>query len=221
MGLCRVIDKADILVGATKEGLPGCYHERPNWHAYYSAGISHVCMAETPPWSSLETVDDGVVNAADYLLVQAVQTPARTPSAPTVPPSNIPLPLPSPPTIVPTLPQSTPTPNPAIASARRPRTSRFANTRIASRIPYMIGDSSGGGCGTLTFDGAPFADVEHPTFACSRLNIAENNSPIPQSRAFLSYRHFHNLSNTEILGESNSLNMDQYTLGLERASVPK
>lgn len=91
-----------------------------------------------------------------------------------------------------------------------------ARTARRSRVPYMIGDTASGTCGTLTFDGASFANVEHPTFACSRLNIAENNSPLPQDRVFFSYRHFHNISETNVFEDFNALEIDLFTLGLEK-----
>ena len=102
-------------------------------------------------------------------------------------------------------------------TVRAGRTQRRASSRSGrSRVPYMIGDTASGTCGTLTFDGAPFADVEHPTFACSRLNIAENNSAAPQDRAFFSYRHFHNISQTNVLEMFNAVEIDLFTLGIEK-----
>lgn len=90
-----------------------------------------------------------------------------------------------------------------------------------SAAPNMIGDTTGGGCGSLTFSGAVGAQVSHPTFACSRLNIAENNSPIVRRRDYLSYRHFHNASDISIFpndpgGGQNSLHIERFTLGFER-----
>lgn len=118
--------------------------------------------------------------------------------------------------------QTTPM-TPATPSAPAFNTNRSAGQTLAatrrsgrSRVPYMIGDTASGTCGTLTFDGAPFADVEHPTFACSRLNIAENNSPLPQDRMFFSYRHFHNISETNVLDLTNAVELDLYTLGFEK-----
>ena len=45
-----------------------------------------------------------------------------------------------------------------------------------SRPTYMIADNSGGGCGGLFIQGSLVASIMHPTFACSRLNIAESET---------------------------------------------
>ena len=80
----------------------------------------------------------------------------------------------------------------------------------------MIGDTGSGSCFAVNFQGALSADVEHPALSCSRLNISENNSPLLGDRVYLSYRHFHNTTETAILDNLNDLNVDRLTLGVEK-----
>lgn len=106
----------------------------------------------------------------------------------------------------------------SILGTRRRRstaTSAAAFVSLAS-VPFMIGDTAGGSCAAVEFLGAITAKVEHPTLACSRLNISESNSPLLQNRVYGSYRHFHNVSETEINFLRNDLNIDRFTLGMER-----
>ena len=91
-----------------------------------------------------------------------------------------------------------------------------------SAMPSMIGDTSAGGCGVVRFDGGiPIASVMHPTFACSRLNIAENNNAALRDRVYLSYRHFQDASSVSVFpgvpngGQANQ-NIDRVTFGIER-----
>jgi hypothetical protein len=103
---------------------------------------------------------------------------------------------------------------------------RFGTSTAVARAPsrqptYMIADTSGGGCGGLFISGSLVASIQHPTFACSRLNIAENNSPIVHDRAYVSYRHFHNASEVTVFGNTpgggtGELNIERFTLGMER-----
>ncbi len=85
----------------------------------------------------------------------------------------------------------------------------------------MIGDSPGGGCGAMEVGGfSPFT-IGHPTYGCSRLNIAENNTPIVSDRIYTSYRHFHNSTEVDIFstapfGGRNSVDIDTITIGIER-----
>ncbi len=99
---------------------------------------------------------------------------------------------------------------------RQRRRNNSTSTSGLSSVPFMIGDTGSGSCGALTFAGTSLASVEHPTFGCSRLNIAENNSALTQDREFISYRHYHNLSDTNVFGSANSINSEQFTLGMER-----
>lgn len=109
--------------------------------------------------------------------------------------------------------------------AARPRRRRGLGATFAglSAAPSMIGDTSGGTCGSLQLGaGKPAAIVGHPTFACSRLNIAENNSALIRDRFYVSYRHFNKASNiggfltTPDGGQQGTLNIDRITVGLER-----
>ncbi len=63
--------------------------------------------------------------------------------------------------------------------------------------------------------------IGHPTYGCSRLNIAENNTPIVSDRIYTSYRHFHNSTEVDIFstapfGGRNSVDIDTITIGIER-----
>ena len=115
-----------------------------------------------------------------------------------------------------------PTPN-ANSSNRSQLTStrrRVAGSNRAS-IPYMVGDVPGGGKGELRVQGGTSVLVEHPTFGGSRLNIAENNSPVAADRVYANYRHFENATDINVLsfgtvGGRSSLNVDTFTFGIEK-----
>lgn len=120
---------------------------------------------------------------------------------------------------------------------RPPQGSRFSSL---SDVPYMIGDTTGGGGAALQLGGFPTANsvgngnptggekagkpsllIQHPSFGSSRLNIAENNSPVVSDRVYMNYRHFHNASEIDIfsyspLGGLKSLDINTWTLGIER-----
>lgn len=96
-----------------------------------------------------------------------------------------------------------------------------------SAVPSMIGDTSGGSCGTIQFgSGRPAASVAHPTFACSRLNISENNSALVRDRVYVSFRRFHATSNVSAFetslagGRSDSLDIHRWTFGWETVVLP-
>ena len=95
-----------------------------------------------------------------------------------------------------------------------------------SLLPNMIGDSTFGGCGGLSFDGALAVSVAHPTYACSRINIAENNSPLVRNRFYVTYRHFHNSTPLAFFprspqGLTTELNIDRVTFAGEWAITPR
>ena len=78
----------------------------------------------------------------------------------------------------------------------------------------MIGDTVAGTC--TTFNGLLLdAELSHPSLACSRLNVSENNSPLPVDRVYFSYRHFHNAIRLRIFQFEETLNLDRFTLGGE------
>ncbi len=81
-------------------------------------------------------------------------------------------------------------------------------------VPYMIGDTGAGTC--IGFDGLLDARLSHPTLACGRLNIAENNSPLPANRLYMSYRHFENASPISVFQFREDFNIDRWTLASER-----
>jgi hypothetical protein len=80
-------------------------------------------------------------------------------------------------------------------------------------VPYMIGDTGAGTC--IGFDGVLNAELSHPTLACGRLNIAENNSPLPANRFYMSYRHFENASPISVFQFGEAYNIDRWTLANE------
>lgn len=118
-----------------------------------------------------------------------------------------------------------PTSPPAATFASRlfaPRsTTTTANQPTYRRLTYlpMFGDGGQGGCGTFGTANGNFL-VDHPTFACNRLNIAENNSPIPLDRVYVRYGRFDAASHIELdlrnQTVSGSQNIDRFTLGLEQ-----
>jgi hypothetical protein len=101
------------------------------------------------------------------------------------------------------------------------RTSSSSNARAstarrsrATQTPYMIGDNTTGTC--TSFAGLLLdADLAHPSLACSRLNISENNTPLPTDRFYFSYRHFHNTTRLRYFQFSENFNTDRFTLGGE------
>ena len=100
--------------------------------------------------------------------------------------------------------------------AQRPRRSSVTrrNQRLAS-VPFMIGDTGAGTC--LTIGGPSTFAIEHPTLSCSRLNVSENNTPLPTDRTFVSYRHFKNVTDVRLLTVfERNYNVDRYLLGTER-----
>jgi hypothetical protein len=102
------------------------------------------------------------------------------------------------------------------ASLQRPAplaTAGFITGTLAS-VPYMIGDTGAGTC--VGFDGLLDAELSHPTLACGRLNIAENNSPLPANRFYVSYRHFHNASPISVYQFREAYDIDRWTLATER-----
>lgn len=99
-------------------------------------------------------------------------------------------------------------------------TGAFAGSLSAA--PGMIGDTTSGSCGVVRFEGGlPVVSVQHPTFACSRLNISENNSALVRDRIYLSYRHFENASEVSVFadfdgGDRASQNIDRFTFAIEK-----
>lgn len=98
------------------------------------------------------------------------------------------------------------------AGARRSSVAR-RNPNLAS-VPFMIGDTGAGTC--LSFGGLLDVELSHPTLTCSRLNISENNSPLPTDRLYFSYRHFHNATPTRVFQFNRDFHVDRFTLGGER-----
>ena len=88
-----------------------------------------------------------------------------------------------------------------------------------SSVPFMIGDTGAGSC--VSFNGLIDVELAHPTLACSRLNISENNTPLPTDRIFFSYRHFHNAIPTRVYQFAEDFNLDRFTLGGERTFFDK
>ncbi|MFO0870253.1 MAG: hypothetical protein U0935_15095 [Pirellulales bacterium] len=91
----------------------------------------------------------------------------------------------------------------------------------SAALPFLMGDV-GYACGTLRFSNS-FASLAHPAWGCSRLNLAENGSPIPQDRIFVDYRHFHSVVGTDVfsnpqIGVDNSaiLDVNRFVFGFEK-----
>ncbi len=110
-----------------------------------------------------------------------------------------------------------------LANTLNQRSSLGAVRGSLSSAPNMIGDTSAGSCGVLRFNGAfPVASVSHPTFACSRINISENNSALVRDRIYTTYRHFEGASDISVFptspnGGTASLDIDRFTFGVEKA----
>lgn len=99
--------------------------------------------------------------------------------------------------------------------AQRSRTSKDSSRESSlASIPFMIGDTGAGTC--LAFGGLLDVELAHPTLTCSRLNISENNTPLPTDRIYYSYRHFHNLTQTRFFQYEQDFNVDRHTIGAER-----
>lgn len=119
-----------------------------------------------------------------------------------------------------------PIPNLSVGAGATNQANNQANNQPSSstsltNVPLMVGDLTGGGCGGLTVGGSLAAIIQHPTFACSRLNISENNTAVLLNRVYFNYRHFENASHIDIfsyspLGGKSSIDIDRYTLGGEK-----
>jgi hypothetical protein len=85
-------------------------------------------------------------------------------------------------------------------------------------IPYMIGDAAAGAGGgaAIGFAGVLGATVAQPTFAGSRLNIADANSPLPTDRAYYSYRHLSNASRVTVGQFEENADLDHHLVAWER-----
>ena len=163
-----------------------------------------------------------VLTAVGQSVVAQTQTPAVNPSTRSTNPSGPPA-------------SSNRTARPVSSSTPKPpQSSRFSSL---SDTPYMVGDTPGGGGGVFQLggfqegvgpdnpnnlpSGGPSIRIEHPSFGGSRLNIAENNSPVVADRVYFNYRHFHNANEIDILsyaptGGRKSLDVNTWTLGVER-----
>jgi hypothetical protein len=112
-------------------------------------------------------------------------------------------------------------------SLSQPDPSQAYLTTLASAYSgpaEMKGDTVGGGCGTVRFEGVVVAEVNHPYFGCSRQKIAENNSPLPRSRVYVNYQHFHNAilntitddDVTPAVTSTRDTHVDRFLFGIER-----
>ena len=143
-------------------------------------------------------------------ITQTPGTPGSPPQAPTDP-------LDLPPAVPPEQPAADPGPDFDLASDS---TLALGGGDVAL-APNMIGDLQGGGCGGLSFGGLLRVLIEHPTFGCSRLNIAENNSPLPRDRVYFRYNHFDQETLTDVFtdtprGAASAVDLDRYTFGFEK-----
>ena len=104
---------------------------------------------------------------------------------------------------------------PGVQLAQRQQSSNDPfRERGLGNVPFMIGDTGAGTC--ASFSGFLIdAELSHPTMACGRLNIAENNSPLPTDRLYVSYRHFHNATPVRVFQFERDYNLDRITFGGE------
>jgi hypothetical protein len=84
-------------------------------------------------------------------------------------------------------------------------------------IPFFMGDSPVSACGGVN---SGSAIIGHPTFACSRLNVAENGTPLPQDRLFFNYRHYADATTVKDFTDDaeRQLDFDSYTFGFEKTA---
>jgi hypothetical protein len=106
---------------------------------------------------------------------------------------------------------TTPITTPRLGARSTARTSALVG--LAS-IPYMIGDTGAGTC--IGLQGIVNAELNHPTLACARLNIAEANTALPVDRLYYSYRHFHNASTVSAYQFHRDLDYDRHLIAWER-----
>lgn len=125
------------------------------------------------------------------------------------------------------VPQATPAPNNDLFQrlfARNTQAatplSRKTSLRQLSASP-MFGDNQDAACGAIELLGIGVLAAEHPALGCFRLNISENNTPVPTDRVYFRYNHLHNSLNfdaTRIIGDEGlyNLNVDRFIWGVEK-----
>ncbi|MBI1344786.1 hypothetical protein GC163_00705 [bacterium] len=98
---------------------------------------------------------------------------------------------------------------------------RNTSLRQLSESP-MFGDNQDAACGAVELLGIGVLAAEHPALGCFRLNISENNTPVPTDRVYFRYNHLHNSLNfdvTRIIGKEDglyNLNVDRFIWGMEK-----
>jgi len=161
---------------------------------------------------------------AQLSLPDDAQSIAQVPPPPVSPSGGTPavtLPL------VPSLP-SAPTPNDDLFRRLFARNTlaptplnRKTSLRQLSASP-MFGDNQDAACGAVELLGIGVLAAEHPALGCFRLNISENNTPVPTDRVYFRYNHLHNSLNydvTRIIGKEEglyNLNVDRFIWGMEK-----
>ncbi len=98
---------------------------------------------------------------------------------------------------------------------------RQSNFSGGSNVPYMVGDTPQGAAADFKLAGSANVSIQHPSFGSSRLNVAENESPVVADRVYVNYRHFNNATNVGFFpgapnAAGNSLDINAWTLGIER-----
>ena len=96
-----------------------------------------------------------------------------------------------------------------------------AASLTTTNAPNMIGDSNAGGCGAVYFRGVQTLVVQHPIFACSRMNLSENNKAEVQDRVYCTFRHYEGTSLMDIFGFQDPsriklFDVNQCMLGFEK-----
>lgn len=109
---------------------------------------------------------------------------------------------------------------------QRNTTRTASRSRRSARTPYMIGDSPlDGDCphtmqtGGFAIDGLDIASVNHPVFNGNRFNASEAGSFLPTDRFIFTYRHLHNASSTNILGNLDTVDIERFIVGLEKTAL--
>ncbi len=84
----------------------------------------------------------------------------------------------------------------------------------------MMGDSRLGTKDSIQIRELAALDIQHPLSSATRLNIAENESPVVADRIFVDYRHFHNVATLQFPGiapgATRSVPIDSWTIGMEK-----
>lgn len=117
-------------------------------------------------------------------------------------------------------------PTQARSGDQRNTTRTASRSRRSSRTPYMIGDSpydefhtGSMQAGGFAIEGLDIVSVNHPAFNANRFNASEAGSFMPTDRFIFTYRHLHNASSTNYLGNLDTVDVDRFLLGVEKTAL--